>query len=276
MYEFFLSLWLNTKSIKNDYLAGINKLYIAPIENTIEKKQEINWKSWIVFDLKGSKILWWKNENTKFPIASLTKLMTAFLIIENHKLDEIVSISRKASLTQWAVIWTYEWEQFTVKDLLKWLLIRSWNDAAVALAEFHSWDIKSFVKEMNNKAKELWLKNTNFENPSWFDSKMHYSSAKDLAFLTKFVLKNNFIKEIVSYKETIIFSKEWRQIKIKSTNHLLWWEIKWVKTWTTQAAWECLITLIEKDQKELLFVLLWSSNRFSTTKELINFVFNEI
>ncbi len=276
MYELLLSFWLSVQSIQNQSYNDIKNLNISPIEDIISKKRNINWKAWAVFDLKSWAILWGKNENLSLPMASLTKLMTALLIIENHKLDEIVTISKEAAATPWASIWIRTWEKFTIQNLLEWLLIPSWNDAAIALAQHHSWDVRSFVIEMNKFANELNLKNTKFDNPTWFDSVDHYSSVKDLSFLATRVLKNKFIKETVSKKAWAFYSKKWRPVSFQTTNHLLWWEIKWVKTWTTPAAWQCLITLIEKDQKEILFVLLWSTNRFATTKDLIDFVFSEI
>lgn len=276
MYELILSFWLSVQSAKNQNYWNIETLQISPIENIIDKKRNIDSKAWAVFDLKSWAILWWKNEDVSLPMASLTKLMTALLIIENHKFDEIVTISKEAANTIWASIWLKAWEKFTVQALLEWLLIPSWNDVAIALAQYHSWNVNNFVKEMNEFAFKLNLTKTNFENPTWFDSPNHYSSVKDLSFLASRVLKNSFIKETVSKQSSQIFSEKWRSVSFVSTNHLLWWEIKWVKTWTTPAAWQCLITLIEKDQKEFLFVLLWSTSRFATTTDLIDFVFSEI
>ena len=274
MHEVLLMLWLSLQTHQEKQID--DKLTVSPIENKIEEQVDIDWKSWLVYDLISWASLWSHKENHILPMASLTKLMTALLIIENHELDWIVSISTKSVYAPWAKIYLHAWEWFKVIDLLKGLLIRSWNDTAIALAEHHSWTEEKFVIEMNKRAKDLWLTSTSFENASWLDSENHYSNVRDLALLTKVLLKYEIISDIVSKKKADIYSVSWRKVSFYSTNHLLWWYIKWVKTWTTENAWECLITLIERDWRQLLFILLGSSNRFDTTEDLINFVFNKI
>lgn len=278
MYESFLLFWLD-KELNNDINKKNIKQFdskISSIENIIKEAKKIDWKSWLIIDTKSSTILWKKNIDEKLAMASLTKLMTALLIVENHNFDEKVKISKNAVYTEGSKIYMIPWEIFTVWDLLNWLLIKSWNDVAVAFAEFHSWNTKDFVKKMNIRAKQLWLKNTQFKNPTWLDDNWHFSTAKDLAHLSTFILKNEEIRKIVKKKQWKIFSTKWRKVSFKSTNKLLWNWIIWLKTWTTDNAGQCLITLIEKDWKELLFILLWSKSRFYTTEKLINFVFSKI
>jgi D-alanyl-D-alanine carboxypeptidase (penicillin-binding protein 5/6) len=131
---------------------------------------------------------------------------------------------------------------------------------------------------MNKRAKTLWLKNTFFKNPTWLDEKWQVSTAYDLAILSQFILKNKFIQKIVKTQKTNIFSKNtWRKIEIKTTNYLLSHKnIFWLKTWTTKKAGQCLITLIKKDWKNFLFILLGSENRFQETRKLIDFIFSKI
>lgn len=276
MLDILFSIWLSSNILNSNSNVSTVSIPVSSIEKSISENKKIDWNSWLVFDINSSAVLWWVNENNKLPIASLTKLMTALIIVENHNLDELVKISQNAEYIDWAKVYLQTWEIFSIWDLLQALLIRSWNDAAIALAEYHSWNVWAFVNEMNNRASELWLKNTYFKNPTWLDQDWHYSSAKDLALITTILLKNSFIKEIVANKMWTIYSTEKRKISFYSTNHLLWWIVKWVKTWTTKDAWECLITLIEKDDKKLLFILLGSTNRFDTTERLINFVFSKI
>lgn len=274
MLDSLLSLWLdlNISETKKNWDQVLFKNNISSIEEIIGDEFWVNWKSALVMDLKSSAFLWGDNIDEKIPMASLTKLMTALIIIEENKLDEKVKISENAVYTQWAKIYMIPWEVFTVWDLLKWLLIRSWNDTAVALAEHNSWSVEKFVSKMNKRARELGLKNTNFKNPTWLDEENHYSSAKDLAHLSLFLLKNKLIKDLAKTKFEKIKSNSWRSVEFYSTNKLLWNWIVGLKTWTTEKAWQCLITVINKDWKELLFVLLWSTNRFDTTESLIDFV----
>lgn len=234
------------------------------------------WKSWVVYDLKSWAVLWEKNQNEQLPMASLTKLMSVLLILENDDLDDFVKIDANSALHPWSRIDIRIWEYFKVRDLLKWALIKSWNNAIVALAKYDSWTVEKFIEKMNNRARELWLKNTKFQNPTWFDDNWHYTSAKDLAVLAKYLYKYDFVKNTVKKKKWKIWSKAGRIVEFSTTNKLLSDKVVWMKTWTTPNAGQCLITVIKKDWKELLFVLLWSNNRFWETKNLIDFVFDRI
>ena len=255
---------------------------INPIEQKISWDYKKNfWKSWEIVDLKSWAVLWKKNSNEELPMASLTKLMSVLLILENKKnnqnyLNNWVKLDANSVFHPGSRIDIKIWEQFTVRDLLKWALIHSWNNAIVALAKYDSWTVDKFVEKMNKRAKELWLNHTHFENPTWFDDKWHFTTARDLAILAKYVYKYNFVQEVVKQKKWIIFSKSRRRVEFLTTNRLLSDEVIWMKTWTTPNAWQCLITIIKKEWKELLFVLLGSRNRFWETKSLINFVFDKI
>lgn len=277
---FFLSSEIS-KNFETKLENSFFELEISSIEKKIsqedeENDKEISWKSWLVFDMNSSSVLWEKNQDVQLPMASLTKLMTVLLTLENHDLDEEVEIDSEAYNYWWAWIDIYIWEKFTVWDLVKWALIRSWNNAAIALAKHDSGTVEKFVQKMNIRAAELWLKNTNFQNPTWFDDTLHYSSAKDLAILWTYLYKNDFVKNTVSQKKWTIFSTRWRKVDFFTTNLLLSNEVVWLKTWTTPAAWQCLITIIKRDWKELLFVLLGSEKRFPETEDLIEFVFGKI
>ena len=278
MYESILLFWLDRQINSDADKQNLNffNQNISSIESVIKEDKKINWKSWLIIDTKSSIVLWKKEADKQLAIASLTKIMTAILIIENHKLEEKVTISKNAVYTEGSKIYMLPWEVFSVWDLLNWLLIKSWNDVAVALAEYHSWNVEDFVKEMNIRAEELWLKNTQFKNPTGLDEKWHFSSAQDLWYLSTFILKNEYIKEVVKKKMWIIKSTKWRVVKFFSTNKLLWNWVIGLKTGTTDNAGQCLITLIKKDNKELLFILLWSTNRFDTTEDLIKFIFSKI
>jgi len=284
MLENLIFFFLSSEISKNFQEKPENSFFelkISSIEKKISQEDEkndkkISWKAWLVFDLNSSSVLWEKNQNEKLPMASLTKLMTTLLILESDDLDSFVKLDKESVYYWWAWIDIKVWEYFKVRDLLKGALIRSWNNAVIALAKHDSWSVEKFVEKMNKRAEELWLKNTKFQNPTWFDDNWHYSTVKDLAILSKYVYKYDFVKNTVSQKKWTIWSKFWRKVSFFTTNRLLSDEIVWLKTWTTPDAWQCLITIIKKDWKELLFVLLWSENRFPETKDLINFVFEKI
>lgn len=253
---------------------------ISSIEKKIsdEKKSFRNfWKAGEVFDLKSWTVLWWKNQDLKLPMASLTKLMSILIILENHKLSEKVKIDANSDLWRGSHVDIRIWEVFTVWDLIKWALIKSWNNAVIALAKYNSWTVDKFVEKMNKRAFELWLKNTKFQNPIWFDDNWHYSSVWDLAVLAKYLYqKYDFVREVVKMKKWVIYSQNWRRVEFENTNKLLSDEVVWMKTWTTPKAGQCLISIVKKDWKELLFVVLGSNNRFWETRSLIKFIFSKI
>lgn len=282
MLENLIFFFLSSEISKN-FEKKSEPVFLEMKVSSIEKKINQSdddfdkfWKSWVVYDLKSWAILWWKNQDKQLAMASLTKLMSVLIILENHDLDDFVKIDKEAVFYWWSSIDIRIWEYFKLKDLLKWALIKSWNNAIIAMAKYDSWTVDKFVEKMNKRARELWLKNTKFQNPTWFDDNWHFSSARDLAILSKYVYKYDFVKNTVKMKKWKIRSKAGRLVEFFTTNKLLSKEVVWLKTGTTPDAGQCLITVIKKDWKELLFVLLGSKNRFFETKNLIEFVFEKI
>lgn len=146
----------------------------------------------VLMDGKTGEILYSKNMNTAYPPASTTKIMTALLVLENCKLDDIVTIGKKPPNTEGNNICLIVEEQFTVKDLLYALILESANDCANALAEHISGSVENFALKMNERAKELGCKNSNFVNPNGLYHKYHKSSARDMALI---------MRELIKYKE---------------------------------------------------------------------------
>lgn len=275
MLKYLLAYYLSVSNL-NPRDINIDNMKVSSIEDKVNDNLDFSWDSAEIYDLNSWSSIWESNAEKELPVASLTKLMTALIIIENHKLNEVVKVSRNAVYTDWWKVYLLPNEKFSVWDMLKGLLIKSWNDAAVALAEFHSWSVESFVKEMNMRAKDLRLIHTHFNNPTWMDATNHYSTAKDLALLTSKVLEYDYLRKVVWTKLWTMISKDWRKIDLPTTNKLLWWIVKWVKTWTTEKAWECLITLVELKNKRFLFVLLGSGDRFDTTEKLVDFIITKL
>ncbi len=212
-------------------------------------------------------------------MASLTKVMTAILILENHDLDEVVTVEDDYSvIPELGVrLWLHQYEKLRVGDLLVGLLVRSAGDAALALAKYHSGSAEVFVDEMNQKAEILNLKNTHFMNPIGIDDDGHYSTAFDLAILTKYTLKNPIFRRIIQIPKATIASTD-GEIKhtFDSTNYLLtsYLDIRGVKTGTTDNAGESIINLARKPNgKEVIVVLLDSPERFQESKRLIDWSF---
>jgi serine-type D-Ala-D-Ala carboxypeptidase (penicillin-binding protein 5/6) len=152
----------------------------------------------VLIDAATGTILYSRNMNTAYPPASTTKVMTALLTLENTKLDDIVTVSKKVPFVDGSKIGIADGEELTVKDLLYGLILMSGNDCAEALAEHISGSLESFAVMMTAKAKELGCENTNFVNPSGLYDENHKTSAKDLALIMREAIKHPEYKEIAS------------------------------------------------------------------------------
>ncbi len=247
----------------------------------------INAKAALVVDLKNGFILYEKNIHESLPIASLTKLMTTTIVLEENSLDEIATISDYTASTEGKKTWLASGEKITVENLLFAALIDSANDAAVALAEHNAGSVEAFVEKMNKKATDLGLLSTSFTNPTGLDEnnpgddpehpRGNYSSAYDLALLGRYAYGKSFVRRAVSKKELEVAStNEAIQHKLTNTNQLLdsYLKVLGLKTGTTDLAGECLITVIQNDQgNDILTVVLNSPSRFNETKLLADWTF---
>jgi serine-type D-Ala-D-Ala carboxypeptidase (penicillin-binding protein 5/6) len=152
----------------------------------------------VLIDAATGTVLYSKNMNAAYPPASTTKVMTALLTLENTKLDDIVTVSKKVPFVDGSKIGIAEGEQIIIRDLLYGLILMSGNDCAEALAEHISGSLESFAEMMTAKAKELGCENTNFVNPSGLYDANHKTSAKDLALIMREAIKHPEYKEIAS------------------------------------------------------------------------------
>jgi D-alanyl-D-alanine carboxypeptidase len=234
----------------------------------------INAKSALAIDVDSHTILYKKNLNEQLSFASLAKLMTAIIIIEENYLTDNVLISNNPKLIEGTKVGLKSGENFTFQDLLYLLLIPSGNDVAIALAEANSGTIENFVDKMNKKAKFLGLKNTYFTNPVGLDDAKQKSTVLDLANLSLHAIKKPLIRKIVQNK-TIEIKSNRSTYNESNTNQLLnsYLNILGLKTGTTDEAGQCLITLARNNNgHEILTVVLNSKNRFQETKALIDWV----
>lgn len=257
---------------------------LKPIRNWQVEDLEIEAKSAIsvLIDLENKeRILFEKEGDKKLPIASLTKLMTAIVAMENYDLSQTVEIGKEAAKEKESFGKLRVGEFFEVKDLLFSLLIESSNGAAVALAEIIG--LENFVDLMNLRAENLSLKNTLFFNPTGLDSegsinRVNYSTVKDLVKLTLYVLETKpMIWEILSIYEIDLYSPNGVfHHKIKNTNEILGEIPKIIggKTGWTPEAKGCLILIIEapKNKGKIINIILGSENRFEEMRKLTNWL----
>lgn len=229
-----------------------------------------------VIDIDSGSILFEKNPDELLFPASTTKLMTAIIAREVYSLDQVITINQVPDL-EGASIGFVSGEQVTVDDLLKASLIQSGNEAALLLAQNYPDGESAFVELMNKKAQELELKDTHYQNSIGFDAHGHYSSAKDLALLSRYFMRDPVLKEIVATKTTTVGDvRGWYRHQIWNTHKLLNPEEGFVgiKTGTTEGAGEVLITEVDRNNHRLLFVVLGSHDRYQETLKLLDWVEN--
>ena len=219
----------------------------------------------LLVDLESGQELLERNADVRRPMASLTKIMTALIILENHGLTEVVTVPAIAEQIRGSTLGLKPGDHLTVEALLKGLLIPSANDAAYTLAAFHGHGLATFVAQMNDRAKALGLTNTHFANPAGLDNDQQFSSPRDLAWLTKAALRHDAFRSIVGTRSAHIYSGEGKDFALRNTNEMLHYneDVFGVKTGTTDAAGECLIILFTEHSRLYLLVLLGSKDRYT-------------
>ena len=246
--------------------------------NISENSLNLNSKSCIVLDRQSKNIIYGKNEKNKVKMASTTKIMTAIIVIENGNLDKTIEISKKAASTGGSRLGLKTGDKITINNLLYGLMLCSGNDAAVALAESIAGSVSDFAILMNNKAKELGLKNTHFETPHGLDSDNHYTTAYELALLTDYALKNSTFSNIVGTKNYTININGYPK-NLTNTNELLGNlnGIYGVKTGFTNGANRCLVTACKRGDMDIICVVLGADTKKFRTQDsikLIEYTFN--
>lgn len=247
------------KSIRlKTFILLILLLYISAAKVSYAEPS-ISTPSAILIDSYTGQVMWSKNASEKRSIASTTKIMTAILVIEKLSLNDVAITSKRASEVGESEIYLVPGEKLTVQQLLYASMLRSANDAVMTLAEKTAGSAENFVKMMNEKAKELGMKSTSFANPHGLTNGSHKSSAKDLAVLSRYAMKNPVFRKIVSTKKIII---PWpgRQYKrlIESHNRLIG-KYKYaigIKTGFTNDSQHCLASAAKKGNREVIAVLL--------------------
>ena len=218
---------------------------------------ETSAKSAVLYDANTGVVLYEKAADTPREIASTTKIMTAILVIENADLNDIVKVLPEQEGIEGTSLYLKAGEQISVKTLLYGLMLRSGNDAAEVLARYVGGDIESFVKMMNDKAEELSMENTHFVNPHGLPAEGHLSTARDMAKLTVYAMKNETFRKIVSTKS---YTSEGRSFNNHNKLLSMREEIDGVKTGYTKAAGRCLVSSAKKEGLRLVAVTLFDPN----------------
>jgi serine-type D-Ala-D-Ala carboxypeptidase (penicillin-binding protein 5/6) len=225
-------------------------------------------------ELRSGRILYEHESEKRMSPASLTKIMSALVILERGHLDEQATISKNAARAPKTHLRLKIGEVFRLGDLLKAMLIVSANDACLAAVEHVGGDEQKFVGLMNAKAFELGLTNTHFSNGCGFDGAGHYSTAGDLAQLSEAAMQNPVFRELVREEREVITPVSGRRAYLlHNTNRLLGRipGVEGVKTGFTSKAGRCLIAKVSHNGSDLLLVILNSKRRWNTAKSLIDY-----
>ena len=276
-----------TLSVFPTYADDANELEEVVIEENEKQEIEaaassntnptINSRRYAIYDRLSGRCIYGEDENKQTAMASTTKIMSIIIVVENCKLDEVVTVTSKAAGTGGSRLGLHTDDKITVNDLLYGLMLRSGNDAAVALAIHTAGSVEEFAKLMNKKAEELGLKNTHFVTPHGLDNSEHYTTAYELAVITDYALKNEIIAKVVKTKSTTI-KINGNSMQINNTNELLGnvEGVYGVKTGFTNNAGRCLVTSVKRGDMDLIIVVLGADtrkDRASDTMKLIEYAY---
>lgn len=281
----------NNKAIKNEQ--EYQKL-IGTAENTDKEKNEIPEKSKakelslharasLLMDASNNRVLFEKNGYKEMAMASTTKIMTCIVALENAKLDSVVNVSAYAAKMPDMQLNIRAGEQYYLKDMLYALMLESHNDVAVAVAEHVGGSVEGFANMMNDKARSIGCTNTNFVTPNGLDANQHYTTARDLAVIASYAIKNDKFIEITN-TTTYSFQEitKGRKFRVTNKNRFLYMMegAIGVKTGFTNDAGYCFVGAIKRTDKTLISVVLgcgWPPSKnlkWHDTKELMNYGIN--
>lgn len=248
-----------------------------PVATDATPPPDLTAERWIVYDAEDDVVLASWNANDQAPMASVTKVMTAMIVVENSSLGDIVTVPASATGARGSTAGLVAGEQWTVGDLLIAMMVRSGNDAALALAGHVGGTIGSFVDLMNAKARELGMSNTRFANPNGLDADGHYSSASDL--LTLIIASQDYadiqrlgrIRTVSMPPDPNGKERDW-----KNTNRLLgsFPGTLGLKTGDTPWADKVLLGVTERSGRAIYSVVMHSDDHFSDTAELVEWAYS--
>ena len=241
--------------------------------SNVSELPKTNSRRYIVYDRISKSMIIGKNEDIKSAMASTTKIMTTIVILEKADLNEKVTVSAKAGGTGGSRLGLKRGDKASVRDLLYGLMLRSGNDAAVALAEHVGGSVKGFAELMNEKAIELGLTNTHFVTPHGLDDANHYTTALELAKLTDYAMDNETFAKIVGTKSTTIYINN-QSRQINNTNELLGVlnGVVGVKTGFTNNAGRCLVTETKRNNMDIITIVLGADTKKDRTKDSVNLI----
>lgn len=253
-------------------IAGMAAVVLAAISFFPCKAKAVSARSAVLMDASTGRILYQRNPDEQSLIASTTKIMTALVVCEQCNVLDRMRIPKEAVGIEGSSMYLREGEVLTVQDLLYGLMLHSGNDAAVALAIYCSGTIEGFAQLMNDKARQLGMKNSHFVNPNGLDAPQHYSTARDMAILAAYAMENPLFAQTVSTKNVSVGNRI-----LRNHNKLLWQVdgADGVKTGYTKAAGRILVSSAIRQGRRLVAVTINDPNDWRDHALLLECGFKE-
>lgn len=233
-------------------------------------------KAVLLMDAHSGRVLYKKNEHQRMSPASVTKIMTGLLVVEDGELNRVVEVSEKAAATPESAVWLEAGEKLTRGQLLYALMLNSANDASVALAESVAGSKAAFVDLMNLRARELGMKDTHFSNPHGLEAGDHYTSAYDLALVSREAMKHDTLRKVVATKTYHIpwADNDYQRLLINK-NRLLWRydDAVGIKTGYTKQAGNCAVGAAKRGSLTLIAISLNSPTVYPDLQAMFDYGF---
>ncbi|HXT55776.1 MAG TPA: SPOR domain-containing protein [Candidatus Eisenbacteria bacterium] len=246
--------------------------------------EDLTARAAVLMDAATGKIIYQKEADLRLPPASTTKIMTAILTLESgHSLAEKLTVSKEATRVPASKLYLRPGQSLTIEELLYGIMLASANDAAVVLAEGVGGSVEQFGELMTKRAHDLGAINSHFTNPHGLTATDHYSTAKDLAILFRYAMKNQTFREIVQTKFSSVTSTALvrkkavpRRISVRNHNRLLWNYDGALggKTGYTHAALKCFVGAVQRNGTTLIVAILGARDQWGDTKRLLEYGFD--
>lgn len=268
--------------LKQEKVLGVNQWFPGNVDGVDINAPQVSAEAALFIETKTGQVLFAKNPKRKLPIASLVKVMTVLIALEHKNMDDKFSVSQRAADMEPDKMLLIAGEKLTLRELLTGIFLISANDSAEVLAEGITGDRIEFIKLMNDKAKQLGMKDTYFANPTGLDedSNNSYSTAYDLAILTRYLIRRFPQVVDISSIEHIYLPQtpDHQDYDMYSGINLLttYPGVVGFKTGYTPEAGLTLITLVRKNGHEIIGILLGSGDRRDEAKELLDYSFSKL
>ncbi len=259
------------------FLLAVIPVFLVTVSAAAIGSKDLAAASAVLMDYTTGEILLEKNGLERRAPASTTKIMTALVALERGTLKQRITASPKVAQTEGSSIWLKAGETHTLEELLYGVLLNSGNDASLAVAENLAGSERKFAGWMTEKAREIGANDTNFENSNGLPGANHYTTARDLALITRYAMHNSTFAEIVKTKtKTISWPGHNYDRQLINHNKLLWRYslADGVKTGYTQEAGKCLVSSATKNGHRLIAVVLNSGQMYEDSEKLFNYGFD--